>query len=525
MPDLVAATIATPSFWPRATVLAESLARQHPEIQLFALLLGEREDFPELERTPLTPVFPQELRPALAPALLFRADEIALAAALKPRLLEHLDRRRGARAALWLDADTWVLAALDSFLAKLALRPLVATPFLSRPPHEPVVSPESLLRRAGILSAGMFALRFELGTREFLAFWRRQLERGCRNDPWLGLLYDQNWFDFALSFVDDAAIARDPSLHLGYWNVGEGVLARGERGWTLDGSPVRVLHASGFDPSSPARVTRHLAEADVARVAGLAPLLAEYAAAVAAAPAAADPPSESLSPRRFRGLEVAIAPCLRRYLSAVDPLGERFPEPFDGAADDGFFAFLVEPLALAGGVLNRAALALWESRTDLIHAFPDPGGADLAAYVAWLTQSGEGERAGLDPVFLAGLRVGAATAADGVAAPTREKPRAAPAELRDPARALLATWRLDDLGGPPPWLVEAVGVTPPGQSPLPRWAMLLHRVDPLLQRSFPDPVGADRRDFLTWLAAHEPATGAGPPAPEFGWAALLRQSG
>lgn len=68
-------------------------------------------------------------------------------------------------------------------------------------------------------------------------------------------------------------------------------------------------------------------------------------------------------------------------------------------------------------------------------------------------------------------------------------------------------------------------MTPPGQSPLPRWAMLLHRVDPLLQRSFPDPVGADRRDFLTWLAAHEPATGAGPPAPEFGWAALLRQSG
>src|SRR6185295_19798585 len=84
----------------------------------------------------------------------------------------------------------------------------------------------------------------------------------------------------------------------------------------------------------------------------------------------------------------------------MDLKGRRWPNPYDIYNQDSYLAWLVEPISFPGGVLTRAALALWEQRDDLVRAFPDVCGRDLPRFADWLKHHGEGVRAGLHPIFL-----------------------------------------------------------------------------------------------------------------------------
>jgi hypothetical protein len=495
MPRIAAATVATPGYLARACALARSLERHAPGLELFGLLAARRERFPAPGDLPFTPLFVEELEQPPTPAARFRCGG-DLAFALKPALVETLGAR-GVERILYLDADTQALAPLDPLLARLELHPLVVFPVIAAPPRTPVVAPEGLLRRTGLLSAGCFAARRERQIIEFLEFWRRQLERSAAADPWLGLLNDQSWFDFAAVFVDGVEVVRERAEHLGYWNLDGDRLERRGGAWTLAGRPVRILHASGFDPDRPDRLSRHLPAEQAAAARALAPLLADYAREVADCAARWPLPAGFDEPERFTGTDLEIPLAARALVAAVDPLGVRWPDPSDPRGPESFLSWLTAPVISEAGAMPRAALALWELRTDLVDAFPDPCGASLARFARWLIEDGGARTAGIDLRLLEALRV----ESEGGGASGERRGGGAPGaprrpELRDPRGAALAR-RIADPGSPTAaWLDESVA----GDPPLPRTALLYHRRRPDLQRRFRDPAGADREAFARWFA-------------------------
>lgn len=494
----VACTIADAGYLPRAVVAAESIRAVHPDLEIVALLVGLAR-VPPAGELPFRALGLADLPHPPSPAMTFRYDAMALASALKPHLLEAVDAGLGPSRALYFDADTLALGRLDPFLAPLDRHAMTVNPILGAPPVTPVVSPEGLLRRTGLLSAGCFGIRFEPSSRRFLAFWRRQLERACTFDPWLGLVHDQSWFDFAPSFVDEVAFVRETAAHLGYWNVGEAALERRPQGWFHGGRPVGLLHATGFDPSRPERISRHLAAEHEPFAEPLGPLLQDYGRRVRAAAGRLGAVAPDPGLARFRGTDLSIPLACRRLVAAVDPLGERWPDPYEPVGASSCLSWLTEPLAFPSGTLVRAALALWESRTDLIDAFPDPCGRDLPGFVAWLLDHGGAADAGFDSRLLGAVGVGPPPAEIAPAAP-EEARRAAP-ERRDPRAALwMALARMPE--APTAALLgEPVGRVETGASALPRAALLLHRFRPDLQRRFPDPAGFDRARFLAWWRA------------------------
>lgn len=502
MTTLAACTLATPRFIAAACLAAESFREQHPGIPTYGLLVGERDDFPGAERLPFQALRFEDLVTPPAASQRFRYDERALSCSLKASLLETLDRRFGVECALYLDADTWVLSPLGEILKMLERHPMVLFPVLGRAPRQPVVSPDGLLRRSGILSSGMFALRFTSGTRSFLDFWQRQLVRAAVHDPWLGILHDQTWFDFAVCFVDDVKIVRDRCYHLGYWNLDGGDIERSGEDFLLDGSPVRVFHASGFDPAAPERISGHLARDERQVTASLAPLVARYAERLSAVAVRWSGRSD-LSPfSRFRGVDVPIPESVRQLYDALDPCGERWSDPFDSAGADSFYAFLRAPVRFPAGTLNQAALALWESRSDLLKAFPDPCGEDLAAFVAWLLDHGEARRAGFDERLLAGVSATPTPTTEDVDMPPVEPLRAAREIARDPRAVLLGQLTNARESATGDWWIDQglpfTGAI--GDGAVSRLAMLVHRHRPDVQIRFPDPAGADRVAFAGWLA-------------------------
>ena len=295
---------------------------------------------------------------------------------------------------------------MPELVEALERHPIVLTPHIAAPLDDDERPQERLLRMAGIYNLGFVGFRLDSSTEEFLAWWSDRLYRHCLNDLQHGLFVDQAWMDFAPAFVDRVGILRDPRYNVAYWNLPHRQLTWQDGQWEVaepGGGRRRVgfVHFSGLDLDRIEGVSRHQERVRLSARPELRPLFEAYREEIYAA-----------GHERFRGLPyayasfgeapVAVPPLARRLLQRLDPLGRRWPDPFDAHRDDSFLAYLLEPLRFAHGRLNRIALAHWEERDDLLRAFPDVCGADLVAYSRWL-RGGEGSRAGLASCFLAAL--------------------------------------------------------------------------------------------------------------------------
>jgi glycosyltransferase involved in cell wall biosynthesis len=192
-------------------------------------------------------------------------------------------------------------------------------------------------------------------------------------------------------------ITNDPGCNVGYWNLLDRTF-----GWTGDhyevnGKPLRFFNFRGYDPDKP-----HLLSKDQ----GSAPriLLSEHRAVAKICDEYRDKLRRAgfndlkRMPSRFDSLPsgLKIDPHMRRlYREALEAFKKGSapepPSPFGPGGEKAFMQWLNEPVEKQGPAVTRYMLAIHAARDDVRTAFPDPAGADAAAFQSWYIVFGRPE--------------------------------------------------------------------------------------------------------------------------------------
>jgi hypothetical protein len=368
---------------PAARVLAASLREHQPGVALHVVLADDPAGQPADGEEPFVvhPLGELEI-PGLAERGLC-ATPLELCVRVKPVALAAL-LDEGYSAALFLDPDQWVLGDLEPVWSAVERNAIVLTPHLVAPPGGAgAAARERMLLRAGTHNAGAVGVSDRPEARRMLEWWAERLDAANHERLDEGAYYDQRWLDLVPSLFEGVAILRDERFNVGHWNLPE-----------RDDADVRLLHASGFDPALPQRVTAHDRRLDTVERGHVAALLERYAEALIAAgqrEAAALPWGWS----RFAD-GTPVPRMAGELLATLGPEGERFRSDPLAAGPESFRAWLASPVDGERPRITRLWAGVHAVRGDLREAFPDPLGADRPAFARWIETDGAREH-GVEP--------------------------------------------------------------------------------------------------------------------------------
>lgn len=269
-------TIVSRNYAAQAAVLMRSLAQAEPDAA--RVVIAADGPIPELES--LAKVIQAADTGAPLAAMSVYYDALELNTAIKPHAFRRLLAEPGVGSVTYLDPDIYVYSPLTPVRTALQQAPLALIPHLTRP-----LAGEAQPNDLTILTSGGFNLGFMAARREaeifaLLDWWAEKCRFDCRVDFAAGLFTDQKWMDLAPGLVSDLAVLRDPGLDIAYWNLEGRTLSRGAGGWQVNGQPLGFFHFSGFDPESPAALSKHQERIIVPPASPLADLLADYGKAL-----------------------------------------------------------------------------------------------------------------------------------------------------------------------------------------------------------------------------------------------------
>ena len=397
-------TVAARNYLARARVLAESLTAVHRGRRLHLVLTDAVAGELDLAREPFDLLHLDEI--GVPRRATFTHGCMELAAATKPHAISHL-LDRGFDAVVYLDPDMLVLADLDGVEDQVLRATITVSPhFLSPPAGSRGERIETAVLQAGIYNGGLIGSSRAPAARRFLDWWAERVRAECRHDSARGLHFDQRWLDFVPSLVDGWSFIDDPGCNVGFWRLlGHEMGVRGSA-VTIDGSPCRLFHISGYWPEVPQTPTGHFP--DLLRVEELgegAALFDRYRLALAAA-------GHDRAGRTRYGFGVyrdgRPIPDLARRV--YDELGDRaaaFGDPFEVDRVGCFRAWLDEPVDAGQPIVKRLWAEVCARDPELAERFPDFLGRDRAAFCRWQTAREGGEPAplGLVDRELAGGRL------------------------------------------------------------------------------------------------------------------------
>jgi glycosyltransferase involved in cell wall biosynthesis len=209
-----------------------------------------------------------------------------------------------------------------------------------------------------------------------------------------GLFVDQRWVDLVPGLFSSVTIHRDPGCNVAYWNLYHRHVEYSDGEHTVNGSPLKFYHFSGFYPDHPDVVSKHQTRytfRDIPVVKGLFDgyqdrLYANGYETVRHWPYAYD--SQNIVGVRLPD----AARALWREFESNDPSWC----PFDTTSDVQFLtnllAWLNEPIESTPShqpLVTRLALAVYQQRPDIQRAFPDVLGRDRLEYVRWFVNWGK----------------------------------------------------------------------------------------------------------------------------------------
>lgn len=404
---VTACTIVARNYLAHARVLASSFLATHPDGECFVLVIDD--EWREFDQRP------ERFRSVRLNEVGFTAREIdtlagiydvtELATAVKPRFLKWL-LSTGRDHVVYLDPDVKVFADLDEAARLARTHGIVLTPHTMVPvPRDNHQITAHDILRAGVFNLGCIGVGRSAAA--FLDWWWENTRRDALIDPERMLFTDQRWVDFVPCLFDHC-ILKDPGWNVAYWNLHGRDVTWANGRYEVNGVPLRFFHFSGFDHRLPHLLSRH--QGSRPRI-----LLSEH-------PAVALACAEYLADLERAGIDVtsrldygwATLPSgitLNRYirrlyraaLVAHEEQGGPEPvNPFDTARAGLFIDWLNEQDPDGPRGLSRYFNSIYQSRPDLIEAFPRVDREDAEAYRAWLLRDGIVEE-GIPPALLQGL--------------------------------------------------------------------------------------------------------------------------
>jgi glycosyltransferase involved in cell wall biosynthesis len=377
-------TIITRSYLAHARVLARSLAEHQPDGKLAVLVVdgavdpGENDDFEVLS--------PADIGCDEFARMAARYELVELATALKPWLLRFL-LDRGARTITYLDPDIQVFGSLTRLERLGVEHGLVLIPHNTAPvPADGQHPTQMAIMQAGVFNLGYVTLGAGRQAERLLDWWSDRLLHGCRIDTANGYFVDQRWIDLVPALFSDFAVVRDPEFNLAYWNLHAHQLHWDGRRYTVDGRPLAFFHFSGFDSSSPERLSRHQTRIRTEDHPAVTRICREYASALYAN----GHELSSSVPYAYDRLAdgTPFGDVMRRLFRLGEERGELQRSPFEAGGLEEFQTWLTGPDPGAPPTINRALAWLYRGRDDLRQAFPDLEGEGCSMYLDWARTQG-----------------------------------------------------------------------------------------------------------------------------------------
>lgn len=374
-----ACTVVSRSHLAGAAVLAESLAAHHPGMRLHALVTdAERVAVPPVDG-PLIIRRPRDLEvdPAEYRRMAALYTPFEFACALKPHIMRTL-HREGAEVVLYLDGDMLVLGPVDDVFAAARTYGLALTAHLrtATPPTPAALALERTVLSAGWINGGLVATGPDGAP--FLDWWAGRLARDCHvTRP--GGTVDQAPLALAPGLFPHTLIT-DPGINAAWWTLaGDDRLPDGDV-LTAGGSPVRILHLSGFDREAPHRFSAYDDDAIAASLADNVPLRAVCDAYGAALEATGDAELRRM-PYGYSRLSSGVPydgrmrTLFEEALTAHERHGDPPPpDPFGPDGGAAFLAWLREPVGVLSSVtpIGRYLRHVWATTPALRDEFPAP---------------------------------------------------------------------------------------------------------------------------------------------------------
>lgn len=368
----------------RALVLAESFLANNPGSRFVGLFVeGVPEDL--ATRAGAEWLEPEALGSGDFHERAFAGDFSTLSASLKATLLRSLLSAGGGEAAIYLGPETYVLDSFRDVESLLEASAIVFVPrLIDASPESTSAEFERRLLTQGALDPDFVALVDGDETRRFLYWWESRTRHSCFQRPDSSRIPEALWLGYASAHFSQSAILRDPRFNVGPARKSFTRVEERDEGFFVDDRPVATLQTRGLETATGVfpRETR---------LPGSKPL----------------PPSTrhllerylSLLDRaghgRFRRSAYAfdsfsdgrrIHPLLREiYKSLAEEERRSFGDPFESGREGGFLPWA--RTAPRAGALSPFLRAVYESRPDVMAAFPQAEGEDHAEFLRWARET------------------------------------------------------------------------------------------------------------------------------------------
>ena len=210
----------------------------------------------------------------------------------------------------------------------------------------------------------------------FLLWWQERLARGCVRDVEEASFVDQRFVDLVPGAFG-AAIVRDPTFDVAYWNLHSRPLTKVDGRYHVGAEPLRFFHYSGYSPHRPEVLFSYHHDEDRPPRVLLSqhPVVAEICFAYVAKLASAGGDGR-LPPYRFGELEdgTPIDERMRRVYSAALERNDlaKEPEPANPFRDGTpvFLEWIRRPThPRVAPQVNRYLADLWDEDSNLRNEF------------------------------------------------------------------------------------------------------------------------------------------------------------
>ncbi len=394
-------TILAKNYLAQARVFAESVHLQHPDLQVFVLLVDEMDPKIDLSHEPFTLVTLAELALPDLKRLCFQYSIKELSTALKPFFLRHVLREKGVSQLLYFDPDIVVFDSLSPLFASLDDATILLTPHVLTPIPPGTVPSEQAVLLVGIYNLGFIGVSSETEADRFLLWWSDRLRHQCIEDTAHGLFVDQRWIDLVPALFEDVLILKDLRCNVAYWNLHERRLTREAGLYHVNDQLLLFYHFSGFNPDHPDDLTvfacTHIADIHH----DLTFLLHEYADRLQRAGY-----RETVClPYAFGSFENGTPiPPLARTLFRTSVNSRAFKNPFR-VGKGSFYAWLQTPRVRleTSGALTNFHCAMHASRPDLLYRYSLLTADGAREFSQWLLRPSKLEAHHFSPAFVASI--------------------------------------------------------------------------------------------------------------------------
>ncbi len=244
-------TSVTANYLPKASALAHSVKRVHPEAVFHVVLSDEMPNCSPATTAPFDNIINvRDLPIENLRSWIFRHRLVELCTAVKGTAFQYIAARHGAERIYYFDPDILVFNRLDHLERILDRHSVLLTPHQCDPEtdSQAVLDNEHCCLRHGVYNLGFLAVKMTGQGRRFTDWWAERLRSYCYDEVENGLFTDQRWVDLAPAFFDDIAIVREPQYNVATWNLTHR-RATGSAPYEIliNGRPLVFYHFSGFD--------------------------------------------------------------------------------------------------------------------------------------------------------------------------------------------------------------------------------------------------------------------------------------